>query len=170
MDKFINTATFTKLIGLTSVKKAAKKLGIKDDSILVLDRGEGLELDNLKVSAVFADHGEYAPDCIGVIIEVSGKRIYFISDCSYRPDLPNFVDLEGAVDLLMVPINGKFGNPDPRDASYITAWVKPKKVIPCHFWIFVEHGGDPGLFVEYCREISPDAKVIIPAISEKIGI
>jgi len=68
-----------------------------------------------------------------------------------------------------VPINGK-GNPDPKDASYITGWVKPEKVIPSHFWMFAEHGGDPGAFMEHCRSIAPASEIIIPSIGEKIVI
>jgi len=170
LEKFIHPGNVTKLIGPTSVMEVVKKIGIKSNRIMVLNRGENLDLDMVKIAAVFADHGQDAPDCIGVIIKIGNARIYFTSDSRYRPDFPNLVDLGGAIDVLIVPINGKYGNPDPKDASYITAWVMPRMVIPSHFWIFAEHGGDPGFFLECCRDISPNTKIVIPAISEKIVI
>ena len=34
-----------------------------------------------------------------------------------------------------------------------------KVAIPCHFWTFAEHNGDPGRFIEACKEEAPDVKV-----------
>lgn len=170
LDKIIRKDTLTKLIGPTSVIKAAKEMKIDGKSLIELNRGQQKDLGKTNIRAVFADHGEYAPDCIGVIINIDEKRIYFTSDTGYRPDLPELIPLDGKIDLLIVPINGKWGNPDPKDASYITAWVNPEKVIPSHFWMFTEHGGDPGAFMEYCNSIAPGSEIIIPSIGEKIVI
>jgi L-ascorbate 6-phosphate lactonase len=157
----------TRLIGPTSVKQAAVKAGISHEEIIELNRGQAKSLEGLDIRAVMADHGEYAPDCIGVIMDIDGKRIYFTSDGTYRYDLSTLIDLGGKIDVLLVPINGKFGNPDPKEACYITDWVKPAKAIPAHFWMFSEHGGDPGLFQEYCKEMVPGVKVVIPAMGQK---
>ncbi len=170
LSTLIESKDSTKLIGPASVKDAAKKLKINEKNIIELNRGQEIDLDNINIKAVFADHGADAPDCIGVIMAIDGKRIYFTSDTCYRPDLPELVDLGGKIDLLIVPINGREGNPDPKDASYITSWVKPDKVIPSHFWMFAEHCGDPGAFAEYCRAIAPGTEIIIPAIGERINI
>ncbi len=154
----------------SSVKDSEKQLKIKEKYIIELSRGQEIDLDNINIKAVFADHGADAPDCIGVIMAIDGKRIYFTSDTCYRPDLPELVNLGSKIDLLIVPINGREGNPDPKDASYITSWVKPDKVIPSHFWMFAEHCGDPGAFAECCRAIVPGTEIIIPAIGERINI
>lgn len=170
LERFINPDTGSKLIGPASVMKAANKLDISSGSLIELNRGQKIDLEGMSINAVFSDHGEYAPDCIGVIIGIGGKRIYFTSDTCYRPDLPELIDLEGKIDLLLVPINGKWGNPDPEGASSITAWVQPDKVIPSHFWLFAEHGGDPEAFAEHCKVMAPESKIVIPAIGEKIKI
>lgn len=170
LDKLIDGSNSTRLIGPASVMKAAKKLSISSNNLIELNRGQKIDLESISIKAVFSDHREHSPDCIGVIIAIGGKRIYFTSDTCYRPDLPELIDLEGKIDLLIVPINGKWGNPDPKDASYITAWVKPDKVIPSHFWMFAEHGGDPGAFTEQCKIIAPESEIVIPAIGEKIKI
>ena len=170
LKKIMSKNTPTKLVGPLSVMIMAKSMKIDSKRLIELNLGEEIEQENIYVRAVFADHGEHAPDCIGVIIYMEGKRIYFTSDTKFRPDLPELVKLDEKIDLLIVPINGKWGNPDPKDASYITAWVKPEKVIPSHFWMFAENSGDPGAFTEYCRSIAPVTKIIIPAMGEKIII
>ena len=167
IQQFINDGTKTRLIGPDSVINAGKELGLAESKLVKLDRNEQIAVDGIKIRGVFADHGEYSPDAIGVIIEIEGKSIYFTGDTCYRVDFPQLVPIKDKIDLLIVPINGKFGNPDAKDASYITAWVKPQIVIPCHFWMFKEHGGDPGEFVKCCQEIAPSSKIVIPAIGEE---
>ena len=168
INKMVNEKTQTKLVGPTSVLNAAKKINLSKRLLVKLDRNEKVAILNCELSGVFADHGTSAPDCIGVIIKTGSKNIYFTSDTCYRPDLGKLVKFEQPIDLLIVPINGKFGNPDSKDASYITAWVKPKMVIPSHFWLFKEHGGDPGSFVEYCMQAAPGSVVKVPAIGESL--
>jgi L-ascorbate 6-phosphate lactonase len=166
IDKMVNKKTQTKLVGPESVMDAANKINLDESLLVKLGRNEKVSVSNCELEGVFADHGTYSLDCIGIIIKVNGKNIYFTSDTCYRPDLPELIKFDQPIDLLIVPINGKFGNPDSKDASYITAWVKPKVVIPTHFWLFKEHGGDPGTFVEYCMLIAPDSIVKVPAIGE----
>ena len=165
----INEETNTLLIGPGSVIEASKKINVNESKLIKLNRNEIKSFSDITFTAVFADHGEYSKDCIGIIINISKKSIYFTSDTCYRPDLLELIPLKDAIDVLIVPINGKFGNPDSKDASYITAWVKPKIVIPSHFWLFKEHGGDPGQFVDYCSVIAPDSRIEVLAIDEKLA-
>ncbi|MBM3712486.1 MAG: MBL fold metallo-hydrolase, partial [Actinobacteria bacterium] len=166
LHKFINNKTNTKLIGPGSVIKKCKSLDINDTKLIKLDRDEIKEINDFSIKAVFSDHGNAAPDCIGVLIKTNKRNIYFTSDTCYRPDLPKLVNLKDKINVLIVPINGTYGNPDSKDASYITAWVKPQIVIPSHFWQFIEQGGNPGEFLEYCSKISPETKIVILAIGE----
>jgi len=165
----VNDKTSTLLIGPGSVIEASKKIKINETKLVKLDRNEKKSFSGITFTGVFADHGQYSKDCIGIIINISKKNIYFTSDTCFRPDLPVLVPLKDPIDVLIVPINGKFGNPDSKDASYITAWVKPKIVIPSHFWLFKEHGGDPGLFVDYCSEIAKGSRIEVLSIGEKLG-
>lgn len=170
INVIVNPNTGTKLIGPGSVLRAALDMDIDSSLVYRLDRGEAAEFGCFKIYAVYCDHGEQSHDAIGVIIEIGGKRIYFTSDTCYRADLYKLINLEPKIDILLVPINGKYGNPDSKDAAYITAWVKPKIVIPCHFWLFKEHGGDPGSFVECCRKIAPESEVNVLAVGETIVV
>lgn len=163
----LNEKTNTLLIGPVSVIESSKKMNINESKLIKLDRNETKSFNEIIFTGVFADHGKYSTDCIGIIINISKKSVYFTSDTCYRPDLPELIPIKDDIDVLIVPINGKFGNPDAKDASYITAWVKPKIVIPSHFWLFKEHGGDPGQFVDYCSVIAPDSRIEVLAIGEK---
>lgn len=170
LKNFINSSTKTKLIGPGSSLKLARDMGIDESRLVSLNRGDSLNLRGLKLKAVFADHGEQSLDAIGVIINLAGRSIYYTGDTCYRVDFPEFVKFDGKVDLLIVPINGKFGNPDSKDAAYFAAWVRPGIVVPCHFWLFKEHGGDPGTFSVYCNEIAPGVEVKVLAIGEELRI
>jgi L-ascorbate 6-phosphate lactonase len=78
-----------------------------------------------------------------------------MGDTCYRPDLltdPRLRDL----DLLILPINGAFGNLNEEQAAQVIATLKPKLAVPCHVWNFAEHGGSPGLFQEKMKELAPD--------------
>ena len=164
----VNNNTNTKLLGPDSVVKTARDLGIDSLKLIKFNRGNSIKINEINYTAVPSDHGEYSPDCIGIIIKMGGKNIYFTSDTCYRDDFLEMVDLKEKIDVLIVPINGKFGNPDAKDASKITNMVKPRMVIPCHFWMFAEHGGDPGEFKEQCSKIAPGVKMILPAIGEEL--
>jgi len=56
-------------------------------------------------------------------------------------------------------INGKFGNLDAPDAAHLTEIVSPKAAIPCHFWMFKEHNGDPESYIRACTEKCPQVAV-----------
>ena len=56
-------------------------------------------------------------------------------------------------------INGQFGNMNPEEAAKLARDAEAKVAIPCHFWTFAEHNGDPGKFIEACRQITPEVKV-----------
>jgi L-ascorbate 6-phosphate lactonase len=102
------------------------------------------------------DHGELAPDALGLLLTMGGKRIYIMGDTAYRPDLLENPEIQG-VDLLILPINGAFGNLNEEQAARVIAALKPALAIPCHFWNFAEHGGDPGKFQKEMAEIAPES-------------
>jgi L-ascorbate 6-phosphate lactonase len=62
------------------------------------------------------------------------------------------------IDVIMPPINGAFGNLDGVEAAKLANDAGAKVAIPCHFWMFVEHNGDPAQFMEACKEYAPDVQ------------
>ncbi|MBD3327944.1 hypothetical protein GF340_01425 [Candidatus Peregrinibacteria bacterium] len=160
----------SKIIGPGSVMNTCQDLGIDDNNLNKLNRGEIFETEKFSIRTVISDHGEYSPDQIGMIIELEGKCIYYTADTCYKWDLPSIIDVPNNIDVLLVPINGAYGNPNALEATHIASWVNPKCVIPCHYWLFKEHGGNPNDFYILMKEKNPYINVLIAAIGEKVTI
>lgn len=144
----------TRLIGAKDTAAECERLGILDN-LTFIAVGDTVTAGEMKVTGMPCDHGELAPDALGLLLEIGGKRIYSMGDTAYRPDLladPALQDL----DLLILPINGAFGNLNEEQAAKVIAALRPKLSIPCHYWNFAEHGGDPGRFQRMMAEIAPD--------------
>lgn len=157
-----------RLVGSSTALKEAKT--IPENQKLNLDRGDELVLSsNIIVNGVFCDHGDQSPDCIGVLLTLGNKTIYFTSDTCYRPDLQELTGINRP-DVLLVPINPAFGNPGADGAAKLTKMFSPGIVIPCHYWLFKEHGGDPAEFERELQKTSPEMKSTTLAIGEKITI
>jgi L-ascorbate 6-phosphate lactonase len=140
--------------------KEFAKLGIAEARRHMLEEGRSLTLGAITVHAVYADHGELAPDALGVVLELDGVRVYHTGDTAYRPQ-----EFEPAIqmkpDILLPCINGAFGNMDWGEAAQLTGLIAPRVVIPTHFWMFVEQNGDPGKFLQACAERAPAVQAVL---------
>jgi L-ascorbate 6-phosphate lactonase len=138
--------------------KEFKRLGIAPDLCHLLCEGEALDMFGVGITPVFADHGDLAPDALGMVLDLDSIKIYHTGDTAYRPD-----GFAAAVkmrpDILLPCINGAFGNMDWSEAAQLVALVHPKVVIPTHFWMFVEQNGDPGRFRQECGRLAPAVDV-----------
>jgi len=156
----------TCLICPANTKAHALLQEVDASRIVELNREQSADFEDFSIRGVMADHGDDAPDAIGFFLTIAGKVIYFMGDTCFRTDLAKQVAPPDTVDALLVPINGRFGNPDAREAAYLVQMFKPKVTIPCHFWLFMEHGGDPGAFMECCGRIGLGTDVRVLAIGE----
>ncbi|MCL2741733.1 MAG: MBL fold metallo-hydrolase, partial [Oscillospiraceae bacterium] len=173
------------LIGPATSIKAAEGVAGKLRHA-ALERGDRIGLGGgVEVAGVFCDHGEGCPDALGIVLRLGGYTVYFTGDTRHRPDLRDRVlesmgraarggegaaaDGEGClkVDLMLVPINPAFGNPGTEGAASMVRLFGPAKVIPCHYWLFKEHGaGDPGGFEELCAATAPETECVCLAVGE----
>jgi len=170
INKLVRADNNALLICPAATRAAAELAGVDRGRIVEFNRGQTFETDSFCIRAVPADHGDDSPDAIGFVLKVDGKVIYFMGDTCYRADLRQYIGGCEQVDVLLVPINGKFGNPGSREAALYMEMFKPKIAIPCHFWLFVEHGGDPGEFLGYCEELEFSTEVRVLAIGESTCI
>lgn len=158
----------TEFIGALDTKEECDKLGIQSN-VTFLSVGDSLDRNLLKITAVPCDHGKDTPYAIGLLIEVAGKSVYIMGDTAFRPDyLEN--PLFQHIDLLILPINGAFGNLNEAQAAEVISILRPKLSIPCHFWNFAEHGGNPGIFQEKMKETSPHCNYLLMYQGEIITI
>ena len=134
--------------------------GISEEKIWTLRPGDHYWLDKLELQVVYADHGDLAPDAVGVILNIDGIRIYHMGDTALHIDkLESLASL--GIDVLIPPINGRYGNLDSKEAAMATAAVKARVAIPSHYWLFIEHGGDPEEFMKLVPQVSPGTKPVL---------
>ena len=144
----------TRLVGAKDTATECARLGIREN-LTFIGVGDTVQAGDAVITAMPCDHGELAPDALGLLIEIGGKRIYSMGDTCYRPDLLTDPRLQG-LDLLLLPINGAFGNLNEEEAARVIAALRPKLSVPCHFWNFAEHGGNPGIFQGKMKALAPD--------------
>ena len=158
----------TALVAAKDVKAECDRLGLKGD-ITYLSCNEQAARAGVTVTGVPCDHGDLAPDALGLLVEIDGKKIYYMGDTALRPDYLEDARLQG-VDLLLLPINGAFGNLNEEQAAKVIRILQPKLAVPCHYWNFAEHGGNPGVFQTQMEAIAPDSRYILMRQGEGILI
>ena len=57
-------------------------------------------------------------------------------------------------------------NLDGVEAAKLARDAGAKVAIPSHFWMFVEHNGDPAQFMEACKEHAPDVQPLLMSQGE----
>jgi L-ascorbate 6-phosphate lactonase len=120
----------------------------------ILHQGETLSLADFTLTAVYADHGQSAPLAQGYLLTVGAIKVWQTGDTAFRPDRWQELFKFG-IDVLLPPINGAYGNLNEVEAARLAQLAGVKVVIPCHFWMFAEHHGDPGEFMEACKQYAP---------------
>ena len=137
-----------------------EKMGFAADRCVLLEEGKTARIGGIDVTGVFADHGDYAPDALGLVIDLDGVRVYHSGDTAYRPERMRAAAAMKP-DVVLPCINGAFGNLDSRDAAQLVRDTGARLAIASHFWMFVAHGGDPALFLKECGELAPETEAIV---------
>ncbi|MEN6535743.1 MAG: MBL fold metallo-hydrolase [Bryobacteraceae bacterium] len=150
----------TRFAGPAECVKGFEKAGISPERRVLLTPDSEINLTGVRIFSVYADHGDLAPDAIGVVLDFDGIRVYHTGDTAYRPErLRKAIEL--SPDVLLPCINGRYGNMDAEEAALLTRDVSPQLAIPAHFWMFVEHGGDPAAFIEHSARHAPKVKAVV---------
>lgn len=159
----------TRLVCSRDVPPEARRLGIPAERITPLGEEEVFENQHLRITAVPCDHGPDTPYAIGLLIEADGKRLYFTGDTCYRGDRfteERFKNLDVAV----FPINGYYGNLNEEQGARAAGDMSPRLAIPCHYWCFAEHGGDPHKFQQEMAARYPDCPYLLMRLGETLDI
>lgn len=149
----------TRFFGAKDTEEECRRLGIRD-RLTFLSVGDEAALGSAKLTAVRCDHGPKTPFAIGLLLEIAGKKIYIMGDTAYRPDWLDDERLHG-VDLLILPINGAFGNLNATEAVSVIEVLKPKLAVPCHYWNFAQHYGDPYAFLTEMESRCPEIPYLL---------
>ena len=126
----------------------------------ILAVGDNFSNSNFDILIVDTDHGKLSPEAVGCIITFAGRKIYYTGDTSYNEKV--LADNIALNPEIIIPcINGTFGNLDEKQAAILAGQCQAKLAIPCHFWLFAEHGGDPEKFKKHLQNESPETELLL---------
>ena len=160
----------TKLFASLECRKEMTTLGIEKKPVVYVSPQDSFTVDGFHFHFIHCDHGAEAPDAVGVIICVDGKNILMVGDTSLRLDWRDEYLSKGPIDILIAPINGKFGNLNAEECAKLADILKPALLIPCHYGMCALHGGDPGAFYELMKNKYPDRNFMFLSMGESIVI
>lgn len=158
----------TQLLCALDCKCEIKDMDIAAEQIKYLKEGDCCNIFDITIHAVSCDHGNETPYAIGLVLQFDGKTIYITGDTCLRLDKVYEIANFGPIDIMIAPINGAFGNMNESDVVNLCTVVKPNLIIPCHYWNWAEHGGNPGLFVKILKGCLPDQKYLLMQMGEAI--
>lgn len=146
---------------------AARKLidlGVPPARVARLDAGEQLSCTGVSITGVFAlPTGADVLDTTGYLLTFSnGRSAYHTSDTAFTPLLLQAAPKQ--VEVLLLPINGKWGNLTVEQAVQLTASVQPRYVLPNHYDMMALNGENPRTFDWLCRQRQLATHCVIPAV------
>lgn len=160
----------TQLYCSLQCEKITKRLSMKQDNIHYISPQEHADVEDFQIDFVECDHGESAPDAVGIIISVDDKKIYIAGDTCLRMDRVEKLKEKGPFDVIIGPINGAYGNMNEEEFAIYSAMIDAKIVVPCHYGMFASHGGNPGLFLKKMKELGIEEKAYIMTVGEMVAI
>lgn len=156
-----------RVYGNAHCKQILEENNLDASRLQLIAIGDTLHLDDVTVEVLPSDHGEMCPDALGFLIHADGHTIYYAGDTAYSPAL-----LQKAIDakpeVALLPINGAFGNLDSKQAAKLADQLGAQVLIPCHYWMFVEHMSYPYDLLEASKNMT--AKVQFLAVGETTTI
>ena len=145
-------------------------LKIDKQRVQFVKPGESYDFSGFHIDFIHSDHGAGAPLEAAPIITVDGKHILEAGDTSLHLDWKDEYLKAGALDVLIAPINGAYGNLNEQENIDLTAALNPKLTVPCHFGMFASHGGNPGLWKELLEQQLPNQAYKLFTMGEGIEI
>ncbi|GHV57702.1 hypothetical protein FACS189460_4700 [Deltaproteobacteria bacterium] len=142
------------------------KIGFAKDKTARLEAGMTLEHHGVRVTATYADHSDMAPDAVGAFVEMDGHRFYFTGDTAYHQDYFHQVAMLQP-DVAVISINGEYGNMNAEESARAAKDIGAGTVIPCHFWMFAEHQGNPLEFRRKLKNYAPGCRLLMLSQGEQ---
>lgn len=135
-----------------------------------MNKGGTLDLGDIRVTMVFADHSSgistengiiYGGEPSGYVVTLeNGMTLYHAGDTNVFGDMAHIRALY-APDVCLLPIGGHF-TMSPKEAAYATRLLAPKVVIPMHYGTFEALKGTPEALSDLLAEDSVEVRVLTP--------
>ena len=142
--------------------------GMGPDRYFEIRDGTTHRFRGVEIIGVYADHGEDAPDAVGVVLDFGGIRVYHTGDTTFRREKMHAIAALKP-DIILASINGNYGSMDADDAAHLTHFVGARLAIPAHFWMFVQQKGNPARFLQACKETAPGVKTLLLTQGERFA-
>jgi L-ascorbate 6-phosphate lactonase len=141
--------------------KELLKLGIPEEKVVVVNAGETHQFGPHNITGVFAlPTGADVLDTTGYQVQfANGRSIYHTSDTQFHPLVLDAAPKEPNV--MLVPINGKWGNPGPEQAATFAGVVQPKFVLPNHYDTMALNAENPEVFKWFCEHKGLNGRCVI---------
>ena len=144
-----------------------QSLGVPPGNILRVDAGEEAEVCGVGVQGVYAvPTGPDVLDTCGYRLELpGGKSVYHASDTAWSELLERAAP---RAQVLLVCINGKYGNLNVHEAVRLTQAVRPEIAVPMHYDLMQLNAENPETFVHFLRQAMPECEGRILQIMEPL--
>lgn len=149
----------------------SQRLAVASDWPIGMNAGDTVAIQGIQIQAVPAAHNEIDRDAsgrchyLGYVIQLDNWRIYHSGDTLRYPGMAELLRPIG-VDLALLPINGNrperrvAGNMFGDEAAQLAHECGFKLIVPCHFNMFEFNTETPDLFVNTCKELSQNYRVL----------
>jgi len=159
----IATASQAIFAGPTMCVEAMREWEIPSDHVVEINRGDSQTIAGIPVAAVLAHHvspaGAQTPDAVGYVLDLDGIVVYHTGDSLYHPDLQAVKARHP--DIMLVCINGQYGNMNPEEAARLTHEIEPAVVVPMHWGLVAENTADPADFVKALTDTGSQARPVV---------
>jgi L-ascorbate metabolism protein UlaG (beta-lactamase superfamily) len=136
---------------------AAERLG-REPEVCLAD-GESAELAGFEVEALPAAHPDLAPQYAGYVVRCGGGSLYHSGDSLVYDGMVERLRPH-AVDVALLPINGKVDNMSGPEAAGLAHAIGAGLVVPCHYEMFEFNTASPDAFAAECDRLGQPHHVL----------
>jgi len=144
---------------------AADRAGISPAEVIPMDAGSCVDFIYFQITAIPSAHDQLERNAeghykyLGYIVRAGPWTLYHSGDTVVYPGMVEHLRPH-AIDIAILPINGKLGNMNGRDAARLAKDINAKLVIPCHYDMFEFNTASPDEFVAECRRLGQPCRVL----------
>ena len=159
------------VVGPSSVVARVTGVGVPPERVVVLDRGETIQVRDISVTGTFARHevaGFLAEDALGMLLDSGGPRLYHSGDTEYDARLRPVAQLQPQVAMLCM--NGSGGCMNAHEAALLAWQLGAQVLYPNHFnmWAAAKYGPgatlDPARFEQTYHALGGTGRVRVPGV------
>jgi len=156
----------TQFVAPRLAARKLRELGVTADNLHRVDAGEEWTWRGLTLTGVFAlPTGADVLDTTGYALTFANERtLYHTADTAFTPLLLHAAPK--GVEVLLVPINGKWGNLNVEQAVELTVSVGPRYVLPNHYDLMALNAENPETFRWFCQQRKLAGQCVIPTVMQ----